>query len=869
MSKKKKLIIVRILKIFAIFLAAVIVAAAGFAYWFVTNPWPQVNGELSVKGLQGKVTVLRNKFGVPDIYAENDHDLFFAQGYVQAQDRLFQMDVYRHIGNGRLAELVGQPGVGVDRVTRTYGLRRIAEKTFPLLDDAVKAQLQAYADGVNAYIESHPNKLPVEYSIVQYKPEPWTPLDSMSWANVIGMQKGLNVDYELLRAQLNAKLGEKMTTDALPSYDPESPIIISKDLEKYSWKKNLAAVNNKAEQALCAGDEKTPDSLSWLADKNIEGLADLNQFFPNGKNFGWASGGFAVSGKYTESGKPILAYDVHIDLSIPSIWYEMGLHGGNYDVSGVSFPGLPYILLGHNKNIAWAYEQMSPDVEDLYIEKFDDNDNPTKYLYMGKWYEIEKKQELINVKGNEPVVMDLFFTRHGVIMNHLFKITENDKKDLKNITDFQGRFAPFQRGRWEGAQPIALRWSLQEGSFVAQCASLLNKAGNWEEFRHAVSYWDLLGQNFIYIDDQGNIGYQAAAKIPIRAPKHLGIVPVSGWTGENEWRGFIPFDQLPSLYNPPTGYVYSVNNKVTTDDYPYFITYDWYYPGFRAKSLLRLIDEMISHNKPFTIEEMERIQSDTYSYAAEKLNTYLAAVQPENDKQAIVLDYVKKWDARFDLDSIGATIYQVWYSYLENNTFNDERVKYEVWGYNQPFKHLLSLINIMKDPTNAWFDNALTEDIKETSDDIIKASFQSAIQYLEKNYGPNPSEWKLRSLQTVNLKHQILNSVPVIGQFFNSQQTLPIAGSFTSFAFAYSATWAPQQYNIMFGTSMSQIVSFNNLDKTLSVIPTGASGHIFNPHREDQMKLWAEMKHHEMPFTKEGVGRAAVDKLVLNPVLDQ
>jgi len=266
---------------------------------------------------------------------------------------------------------------------------------------------------------------------------------------------------------------------------------------------------------------------------------------------------------------------------------------------------------------------------------------------------------------------------------------------------------------------------------------------------------------------------------------------------------------------------------------------------------------------------MERIQRDTYSYAADELKTYLAAVTPETETEAKALEIVATWEARFDLDSVGAAIYQVWYSYLDTNTFNDERLKNEVWGYNQPFKHLLSLIKIMKDPQNAWFDNVYTAAMKETRDDIVRSSFQSAVRYLEDNYGPDPAEWKFGKLQTVNIKHALLNRAPVIGPLFNSQQTLPIAGSFTSFAFAYSATWAPQKYNVMFGSSVSQVISFDDIDRTQSVIPGGASGHIFHPHREDQIRLWAEMKHHDLPFTERGVAAAAVDTLVLKPVSEE
>ncbi len=862
MKKKSKL---KVVKIIGIIIAVIVLIAAVSIPFLITRPWTQVSGKLEVKGLLANVTIIRDKWGIPNIYAENDHDLFFAQGYVHAQDRLYQLEIHHRLGNGNLSEMVGKPGVGTDKAMRVYGTRRIAEKSYSLLDDDIKAQLQAYCDGINAYIDTHKDKLPVEFIVLNIKPSRWTPIDSLSFGNVLALLNAVNFSYELFRAQMIAKLGEKMTEDALPPWDEDNPEIITKDLEKYSWRKNILSRTSQTQKKDIIQENYFADKFDWLKNNEIKGTVNLEDYITGASTFGWASGAWAVSGKYTESGKPILACDVHMGLNIPSVWYEIGMHGGRFDISGFSVPGEPLILLGHNKDISWGFVNLNPDVQDLYMEKLDNPENPRQYLYMGKWYDLEKKKEIINVKGRKPEILDLMFTRHGPLVNDLVKISKDDLKDFKNKAKFAGKWSPLQRDRWEGSEPLALRWAVHDGCISIKSIFLFNQARNWDEFRNALSYWDNLGESFIYADNQGNIGYQSAAKIPIRNPKHLGTIPVPGWTGEYEWKGYIPFNLLPNLYNPPTGFVATANNKTVTDAYPYKFTYDWFHPGYRARSLVHLLSTLISNRKPITIEDMEKIQGDNFSYTAQTLNKYLAALKPDNDLEAKVLDYAGKWDARYDLNSVGASIYSVWYSYMDVNTYNDELEQKKVWGFYLPLKHIQSLVKIISNANNPWFDNVFTTDKIETRNDIAKISLKEAIKYLAANYGNDPSKWTLDKVQTVNLKHQILGNVPVIGMIFNSLQTLPFAGSPTSIAFAFSYNSPPLKYNIAFAANERHIVPLENPDNTQTILSSGESAQIFNPHREDQMKLWAELKYHTMPFSKERVEKAAVNTLLLIP----
>lgn len=832
----RKKSVFKVLKITGIVLAAVILLAAAAGVWFVRHPWPKTDGKLAVKGLQAQVTVDRDKWGIPQIYADNQHDLFFAQGYVHAQDRLFQMEANRRIGMGTLSEMVGSPGIDTDKLSRIMGLRRIAEKSLPLLDKKTKDIINAYCEGINAYIDTHKHSLPLEFTILKFKPSHWTPLEVMSWSNMMALNNGLNYSYELFRAQIVAKLGEKMANDALPAYDKNNPLIVPKELEKYQWLKN-----NK-----------------------LAGVADLENVFPGSQTFGWASGAWVVSGKYTKTGLPLLASDVHMSLSIPSLWYEIGLHGGGYDVAGCSLPGAPFILIGHNSNIGWAFTNMNADVQDLYMEKLNDPKNPTQYEYMGKWENLVKKTEVIKVKGKDPVSLKLLFTRHGPLMNELFKVTDGDAQAVKNYRSSSGDWSPLRRDRWEGTEPVALRWMVEDRCIVLNSMRKLNLAKNWKGFREALRDWDSLSQNFVYGDIDGNIGYQSAARVPIRVKKHQGTVPVPGWTGEYEWKGVIPFDDLPFLYNPPTGYVAVVNNKTIGDDYPYNLTYDWFHPGYRARRVNEMLQKLIASGRKLNSEDMRLIQADNYSYADAALWPYVKAIKPSGDMEAKALKYIGKWNKSFDNNIVGGAIFKVWYYFMDRNTFDDELQKNNVWGNYYPLKRTEALVELMPYEKNSWFDDVYTPRV-ETRDDMIKKSLKQAVDWLSKEYGENVEKWTLGRIQTVKLQHQIFGYVPVLKNFFNSKKTLPFAGSPTSVAFAYSYKTPPGKFNIGFAANQRQIIPIGKWDDMLSVNSTGASGHLFNPHREDQMKLWANVQYHGLSFSKKAVAKDTKHELLLKP----
>jgi len=783
---------------------AIILSLAGT--WFVTRAWPDTNGTITASGLTAPVKVIRDKWGVPHIYAENELDLLFAQGYVHAQDRLWQMELNRRTGNGTLSEIFGKAALGSDYWLRLMGLRRAAEKTWAEMNPENRAILQAYADGVNAFVNTHRDRLPVEFTILGVNPAPWTPVDTLAWGNAMALSLSANYTLELLRAQMIAKLGEKVTQQLFPPPVVGTPLIIPAGVNGYNGLRNAQF-----------------SDLTSLSD--WVGLPDP----------GLGSNDWVVSGSRTASGKPLLANDTHLAVGMPSIWYEADLHGGRFNAEGVTFPGVPLIILGHNDHIAWGTSNLGNDVQDSYLEKVNDPQNPTQYEFEGKWYDLQVIHETIPVKGSAPIQWNILATRHGPIMNADKLATE---------------------------QPIALRWTLQDGNHLFEAVVKINLAANWNDFHEALRLWDAPGQNFVYADMDGNIGYHSSGKTPIRVAGDLGTVPMPGWTGEYEWQGYIPFDAMPKVLNPPAGFVATANNKITTDDYPYVLARDWY-PGFRAER----ITEMLSASNKLTVEDMHKIQADTKLLPAGILRPYLLAIKPENDLQAQAIAKVKDWDLRLETNSVGGAIYEAWFASMVKNTIGDELgsdllTTYLAGGYQRHSSQVAPLmINLMSDPNNSFFDDKNTPNV-ETRDDIIIRSLRDAVDLLGKQCGSNIEDWQWGRIHTVSFKHQPFNTVPVLNMLFNGP-TLPARGDrFTVDAGAFNAS---QTFVMVHGSSQRLIIDLSNLNNSLSILTTGQSEQIFSPHRFDMVQKWQNVEYDPLLYTQETAQANAEGVLMLVP----
>ena len=803
----------------------VIIAIAGFS--FVRSPFPYTDGKMQVPDavaiaqglpeagetlqfstLQSPVTVYRDEHGVPQIYADNRHDLFFAQGYVQAQDRLFQMDFQRRVGTGTLSEVLGEATLETDRFLRTLGTNRAAAKDLEVMSEETLSDLQAYADGVNAFISANQDSLPLEFRILGYKPQPWEPLHSVVWGKMMAWNLGGNWETELMRARLIDKMGAEMTADLLPHYPLSGPFIIPPEVKSYA---GLDAIDFDKVMAV--------KSLLKATDPDI------------------GSNNWVVAGSRTTTGKPLVANDPHLGMQIPSIWYLVGLHGGGLDVVGASLAGAPGVVIGHNDRIAWGVTNVGPDVQDLFLEKINP-DNPNQVEFQGKWEDVQVVEERITVKGQaEPVVETVRITRHGPIMNA--------------VTSKIG----------EEAQPMAFRWTALDSGKLFESVLKIDRAQNWEEFRSALQDWSVPSQNFVYADVDGNIGYQMPGQIPIRA-KGDGTVPVPGWTGEYEWTGTIPFDELPSVYNPEVGYVATANNQVVPDSYPYLISTEWSAP-YRAARIVELIE---SKDK-LSPDDLAAIQGDIHPIPTDSFVPLLGAIDLSGaSKEAQkAQEMMLAWDRKMDADASEPLIYEMYVKKLAQETFGDELAASGDEALTEDYlsshrnDYTQTLERLAGEPSSAWWDDVRTSPVEGMSD-IVTRAFEAAVSELQASYGQAPDRWQWGKPHFANFDHLVFGEVSPLNSIFN--RSIPARG--TNFT-VNAASPAYDTLAMDSGASYRHIVDLSNLANSRFIHTTGQSGLAFNPHYDDLIPLWQNVEYLPMRFDRAEIEKSAKNVLELEP----
>ncbi len=847
----------RLRRVLITLLALMAVLALFVGLWGVSNArrsFPQIEGTVQIPGLQAPVQVIRDDMGIPHIYAENEHDLFFAQGYVHAQDRFWQMDFWRHIGSGRLSEMFGESQLETDQFLRTLGWARVARQEMEQFDGDSMAILQAYADGVNAYLTQRSgSELSFEYAILGllnpgYTPEPWEPLHTVTWAKVMAWDLGGNMKMELLRARLLAAFGPERMADLFPPYPPEAPIIVPQP-----------AVGPAAR-------EQPATMPQFLARLNLAPLAQrvqaLDEMLGSGMR-GLGSNNWTVSGALTATGTPILANDPHLGIQMPSIWYEVGLHcqpkdeDCRFNVTGFSFAGAPGVIIGHNDRIAWGMTNVGPDVQDLFIEKINP-DNPNQYEVNGQWVDMELVEEVIQVAGGDPVPITVRYTRHGPILSDV----DEDMAALHETTDLD----------LPGQYAISLRWTALDPSNTFGAILELNRAQNFDEFRQALSKFDVPSQNFVYADVEGNIGYQMPGKIPIRAGGD-GLLPAPGWTDDYEWTGFIPFEELPYSFNPPQGYIVSANNAVVGPDYPYLISLGWDY-GYRARRII----ELLQAKQPLTVEDMTAIQGDNFNAMGPVFVPLLAEIPWGDPKLEEMVSLLQEWDYQNDADSAPAALFNAFWHQLVVATFADEfpeppeppddgePVSAQILGaadIPSDDRAFLVFEHLVQDPDNRWWDDVNTPG-RETRDAILVRALAAAVDELEDTLGRDPQQWSWGALHGAEFRNGSLgeSGIAPIEALFN-RGPFPVAGGSSivnangwNFAKDYTVTWVP---------SMRMIVDLGDLSNSLAIHTTGQSGHAFHPHYIDMAPLWSTLQYHPMRWTRQQVEAAAEGVLELEP----
>lgn len=765
----------RALSILTSFVLAVGVALAASGVYVVRRAFPQVSGTVRVEGLGQPVEVVRDRWGIPHIYARNELDLFFAQGYVHAQDRLWQMEMYRRTAAGRLSEVFGERTLSTDRFLRTLGLRHAAELEWDLLSEDTRTSFRAYSAGVNAFLRQNRWHLPLEFVLLRVQPEPWTPIDSLSFGKLMAYELGGNWQTELLRAELERRLGPQAAARLLPGELPGSPVIVP----------------------------GPPPARAGSAGAML------------------GSNNWVLSGRLTDTGRPYLANDPHLRAGFPSIWYANHLEGGRYRVTGFTFPGVPGVVVGHNGAIAWGVTNANPDVQDLFVERFHPQD-PSRYLFRGRWLPVRTRVEEIRVRGRrQPVRWVVRSTHHGPILN----------------------------GAVEGLREVvALRWTALLPTTVAEGILRLNRARSWREFREALRFFHVPAQNFVYADRDGNIGYQLPGRIPIRA-KGDGTRPVPGWTGEYEWVGWVPYEALPSVFNPARGWIATANNRIVPAGFPYHLGSEWS-EGLRAQRIVQVLTSRPRH----TLEDLKRLQFDHVSLAARRIAPVLARVKSSREVVRAVQEELRRWDGSLSADSRAAAVYEAFLVRVAEFLFR-ERLGEELWQRYaaRPF-FMAALLRLWEQPEDPWWGPG-------GRDGAVARILDRAVADLEARLGRNPSRWTWGALHRVHFAH-VLSPVPLVGRWL-SVGPLPTSGDGWTVNQAGYSLLRPYDQTVV--ASMRMVVDLGDLDRSVGVHTTGQSGLPGHPHRADLTPLWASGGYHPLLWSRQAVDRHAASRLELRP----
>ena len=825
---------------------AIVLGAVGV--YLARSSFPHTINEVKISGLVSPIDIYRDSFGIPQIYAKTPHDLFFAQGYMHAQDRFWQMDFWRHIGSGRLSEMFGKTQLDKDLFLRTLGWARIAQKELSAMNADEQALLQAYADGVNAYLADHKGAaLSLEYAVLKlitpgYSPEPWEPVNTLTWGKVMAWDLSSQGKSEIERAILVKTLTPQQIAEIFPPYPADHPVVVPNF--SISTTPSGAAIPSQGIQSLI---DLAP-AFQSLAVSMAKVDAVLG---PSGNDIG--SNNWVIAGKRTSTGKPFLANDMHLSEQMPSIWYEIGLHCSPvnsacpYNVTGFSFAGVPGVIVGHNDRIAWGFTNVGPDVLDLYIEKINPA-NPNQYEVNGQWVDMLLVNETINVAGSKPVDLTVRYTRHGPVVY-------DNPTDNKKIQDTWGVALPSDFA-------ISMRWTALEPANIFKAIFGFDTAQNWDEYRQAATYFAVPAQNMVFADIDGNIAYQTPGKIPIRLPGHNGEYPVPGWTDEYEWQGYIPFDKLPNAYNPPAGYIVSANNEVVGATYPYLISDEWDY-GFRAARIVQMIETAPG---PIDAAYIQKMHGDDYNASAAFMVPLLLQLNLQDEHLITVRDVLKSWDYQNQMDQAAPAVYNVFWRAVLGRTFHDNLPE-DYWpdGGDNWFEVMRKLVQT---PDSAWWDDKNTA-TKETRDDILTLAFSDTVTELEKVLGSNAAKWTWGELHTVTFHNQSLGTSGIgpIEAIFNRGPYQTSGGSsiVDNTAWDASETDPTKAYQVVSLPSERMIVDISDLPASLSVITTGESGHAFHSNYADQADLWRTIQYHPMLWGKQQVESSAKAHLVLSP----
>lgn len=781
------------------FIIIFIVAGAIF-YNMLSSSLPAYQGIITSSKIISDIEIYRDSFAVPYIFAENDNDAAFALGYVHAQERLFTMDFIRRAGEGRLSEILGDEAVPFDNMFRTVGIKRNILRNYSRIDPSVISLLQSYSDGVNAYIEERKGNYSIEFDVLGYQPEKWKPLHSLIIIKMMAWELNMSWWTDLTFSELIQKLGEKKALEILPDYPENAPTIIA-DNFKY-----LSAINS----SLVETDKAFRNFIGWT-----------------GTHIG--SNNWVVNANKSTSGKPIIANDPHLAFSAPGKWFAATVNSKEgWKTSGVTLPGVPGIVIGKGENISWVLTNVMNDDADFYIEKLDSSDS--KYSVDGQWRDLRIIKDTIKVKNGKDRVIEIKETHRGPIISdiHTFNFIYNTAE-----SEFP---------------PISMKWLGNEFSDEMLGFYKINKAKNWNQFREGVKYFGIPGQNFVYADTTGNIGYIMGARIPLRKKNNPTLV-FDGTNTENDWQGYVPVEEIPVVLNPKENFIASANNKILKD-FKYHISNLW-----EPSSRIDRIYELLNSKEKHSAEDFKKYQMDITSPYAKLITSHIIKafegikINDNNLKTAIEL--LSEWDFNLNKQSQTPSIYVVTLKYLLHNIYYDELgddlFNRFVFLANVPFR---SLLQVLDKPESIIFDDISTAKT-ESKNEIIRKSLADALTFLEESLGKDLTNWQWGRLHTVTFKHAFSGNFSLLDKYINIGP-YEIGGDGTTinnteYPFSESIDKYPMfshsEFENILGPSMRYIYDFAKPDQYYLILTTGQSGNVMSDNYCDQTPYWLQGKY--------------------------
>ncbi len=783
-------IVRRVVQVFltVLFLVAIGICVVAFnAYRAV----PRGAGTMTLAkdALAKPVTITRDERGVPTIEAASEDDAYFGLGYVHAQDRLFQMELTRRTGQGRLSEIIGKQGLGVDRYIRTLGLYRRAEADFTVLDPTVQRVFQRYADGVNAWLEKRDRPLPLEFHVLWFSPEPWKPADSLVWQKLMGLQLSGNSDEELLRAALDAKLGSQRAEDLFPAPRAGDPVTVD-------------GVATPMKETRAPADP----SLAALAPDDLLGEI-LGTIAPT-----LASNAWAVAGSHTATGQPILANDPHLEFQIPSLWYLAILKTPELTLTGATVPGVPLHVLGHNQNVAWGITTTHGDTQDLFIEhalagdrSYETPEGPKDFV---------TRDETIKVRFGQPVQLTVRETRHGPVLSDVLRA---------------GRVPP---SLLEGDRVLALSASLlQPNDHSAEALFRMARAKDVTDFREALRLFDAPEQNVTFADAH-SISYVAAGRLPMRKAGD-GTIPVPGWNGDYDWTGWVPFERLPQTIDPASGFIVNANNRVTAADDP-LVAVHWP-EAYRAR---RIVAALSSASAPLTVDDMTKLQTDAVSVAAiEMLPLVLPHITPRNDEEKALLTAMQAWDGAMLRDRAEPLIFAVWMDRLKHALVDDDLGDLSTRYDGERVDAMRAMI-AGGSPGIDWCDDVATQ-IREECPARIQLAWNEAIDWIAAHEGRPAAAWQWGDFHQAAFDHRVLKALPILGGL--SSRALPTpGGEYTINRGSHLDITADQPLSHIHGPGLRAVYDLADLSRSRVAVAGGQSGHLASPHYDDLLVPWRD-----------------------------